>query len=92
MAIIIKIIFFLFKIKPKIPIKNKNNERFIVKYFCLKPNSPCNNWGILIYPRRGYTGAAGIIDYKFYEHSIIDNDELYDLFENYSILLMKLLT
>ena len=35
-AIIIRIIFFLFKINPKIPIKNKNNDRFIVMfmYFC----------------------------------------------------------
>lgn len=32
---IISIIFFLFRINPKIPIKNKNNDRFIVleKYF-----------------------------------------------------------
>ena len=29
-AMIIRIIFFLFKINPKIPIKNKNNDRFIV--------------------------------------------------------------
>ena len=28
-AMIIKIIFFLFKINPNIPIKNKNKERFI---------------------------------------------------------------
>ena len=30
MAIIIRIIFFLFKINPKIPIKNNNNEKFMV--------------------------------------------------------------
>jgi hypothetical protein len=30
MAIIIRIIFFLFNTNPNIPIKNKNNERFIV--------------------------------------------------------------
>ena len=29
---IIRIIFFLFKINPKIPIKNKNKERFIVMF------------------------------------------------------------
>ena len=29
-AMIIRIIFFLFKINPKIPIKNSNNDRFIV--------------------------------------------------------------
>ena len=31
-AMIIKIIFFLFKINPNIPIKNKNKERFIVMF------------------------------------------------------------
>ena len=30
MAIIIKMIFFLFKIKPNIPIKNKISDKFIV--------------------------------------------------------------
>nr|YP_007374918.1 hypothetical protein PRA_mt0104 [Phlebia radiata]CCE89207.1 hypothetical protein PRA_mt0104 [Phlebia radiata] len=30
MAMIIRIIFFLFKINPKIPIKNNNNDKFIV--------------------------------------------------------------
>ena len=33
--LIIRIIFFLFKINPKIPIKNKNNDRFIVYVFVL---------------------------------------------------------
>jgi hypothetical protein len=30
MEMIIRIIFFLFKINPKIPVKNKNNDRFMV--------------------------------------------------------------
>ena len=34
-AIIIRIIFFRFKINPKIPIKNKNNDRFIVYVFVI---------------------------------------------------------
>ena len=39
MLIINNIIFFLFKINPKIPIKNKNNDRFIVMflYFVIYP-------------------------------------------------------
>ena len=38
-AMIIRIIFFLFKINPNIPIKNKNNDRFIVMfmYFVIYP-------------------------------------------------------
>lgn len=38
-AIIIRMIFLLFKINPKIPIKNKNSDRFIVMflYFCNNP-------------------------------------------------------
>ena len=43
-AIIIRIIFFLFKINPKIPIKNKNNDRFIVM-LCILVVCPC---GIII--------------------------------------------
>ena len=34
-AMIIKIIFFLFKINPNTPIKNKNNDRFIIISFCI---------------------------------------------------------
>ena len=41
---IIRIIFFLFKINPKIPIKNKNNDRFIVM-LCIFVVCPC---GIII--------------------------------------------
>ena len=37
MAIIIRIMFFLFKTKPKIPIKNKNNDRFIDLCICINP-------------------------------------------------------
>ena len=40
-AIIIKIIFFLFKIKTNIPIKNKNKERFIFSILCI-PLGTCN--------------------------------------------------
>ena len=48
MAIIIRIIFFLFKINPKIPIKNKNNDRFIVLCICINPLGTVNERGAVL--------------------------------------------
>ena len=48
--LIIRIIFFLFKINPKIPIKNKNNDRFIVLYFCINPLGTVNERGAVLAP------------------------------------------
>ena len=53
MAIIIRIIFFLFKINPKIPIKNKNNDRFIVYVFVIFLRVPViivlGEWGFILF-------------------------------------------
>ena len=47
-AMIIRIIFFLFKINPNIPIKNKNNDKFIVEVFLYDPLGTSNNSGLII--------------------------------------------
>ena len=43
MAIIINIIFFLFRINPKIPIKNNNNDKFIIFFYF-----PCGTFSVLL--------------------------------------------
>ena len=48
-AMIIRIIFFLFKINPNIPIKNKNNDKFIVEVFLYNPLGTSNNSNLNFY-------------------------------------------
>ena len=56
--LIIRIIFFLFKINPKIPIKNKNNDRFIVLYFCINPLGTVNERGAVLAPGSSQKGPS----------------------------------